>query len=113
MPIGHHRSINEIESNPDLEDVNREIGQFKNALIDFMDSEDKVAVFYERAYKSGHLQLQCIGVPRSRAENVEQVFNRECKTRSFTYYEVPMGSNLQSQISEKVSDSDSVWVLSS
>ena len=102
MPIGHYRSVNEIESDPELDDVYSEIGRFKNALIDFMDSEDKVAVFYERNYKSGHLQLQCIGVPRGRAENVEPVLRRECQSRSLTCYEVPQGQKLKDQISEKV-----------
>lgn len=102
LPIGHYRSINEIESNPDLDEVYNEIGRFKNALIDFMRSEGKVALFYERNYKSGHLQLQCIGVPHEQAENVEPVLKRVCKERSFSYNEVPMGVRLRSQIASKV-----------
>lgn len=104
LPIGHYRSINEIESNPDLNDVKMEIGEFKNALIDYMSAEGKVAVFYERNYKSGHLQLQCIGVPQGQAMNVELVLKRECNNRSFSHWEIPRGLRLNSQISEKVTN---------
>ena len=88
----------EIESNTDLNNVLIEIGQFKNAIIDYFDSLEQVPVFFERNFKSGHFQLQCVALPKDRVANAIQVLREESECRSMRLNDVSKNSNLSSII---------------
>jgi hypothetical protein len=59
LPIGHFGSL--IECPPE---VVEEIDKFKRALRRFFDSQGKFVVFYERNFKSPHLQIQVVPIPK-------------------------------------------------
>lgn len=63
LPIAHHRCALEIP-----EEVEAEINKFKKALIKLFKSEGLVTVFFERNYKSHHMQLQVVALPNRFSE---------------------------------------------
>lgn len=92
----------EIEFDPEKKDVLNEIGQFKNAIIDFFDSKEQVPVFFERNFKSGHLQLQCVAIPQNKINNLRDTLEQQCKRNNFKLYQLPKGSKISDQLSEKI-----------
>jgi len=98
LPIGHYRSITEIEFNPDLAEVAEEIGKFKNAIIDYFMSKEQVAVFFERNFKSAHLQLQVVAVPKDKISNLTAILHQECKERQMNLNEIRGNSSISSAI---------------
>lgn len=88
--------------NPDQSDVTREIGKFKNAIIDYFISKEQVAVFFERNFKSGHLQLQVVAVPKDRAQNLRAVLFNECEARQLKLNEIERGSSISDSLQDRV-----------
>ncbi|XP_072942525.1 CWF19-like protein 1 [Epargyreus clarus] len=72
LPIAHHQSI--VKS-PD--EVANEIKKYKEALKKFYASMGMGVVFYERNYRTSHMQIQCIPVPRICESQILEVFQDE------------------------------------
>lgn len=51
-----------------------EIEKFKGALKKFYASIDKLVVFFERNYRTSHMQIQCVPVPRACGDQILEVF---------------------------------------
>ena len=90
LPITHHQSTLEL---PD--DVNEEIEKFKNALKKcFKKTLGNVVVFFERNYKSQHLQLQAVPIPKDISENIRQAFEDCAEEQQLELVEMPAHANL-------------------
>lgn len=56
------------------DEVNEEIKKFKKSLEKFYDSLGMLAVFFERNFKTSHLQIQCVPVPKACESQLLEVF---------------------------------------
>jgi len=72
LPIMHHRSYAFIEDN-----IRSEVKKFKSALKKFCKSINMVPIFFERNFKTSHMQMHMIPVPASLAEKVKNQFISE------------------------------------
>ncbi|CAH2042361.1 unnamed protein product, partial [Iphiclides podalirius] len=77
LPIAHHQSVSKA---PD--DVVNEIKKFKEALKQFYTSMDKLVVFFERNFRTSHMQIQCVPVPRICESQILEVFQDEAGINS-------------------------------
>lgn len=90
LPITHHSSTLEL---PD--EVNEEIERFKIALKKcFKKALGEIAVFFERNYKSQHLQLQAVPIPKEVSENVKIAFEECAEEENLEIVEMPEHANL-------------------
>ncbi|CAH0724407.1 unnamed protein product, partial [Brenthis ino] len=89
LPITHHQSVTQA---PD--DVAKEIKRFKDAIKKFYASKDKLAVFYERNYRTSHMQIQCVPVPRACNEQLLEVFQDEAGINSIEMEALPPYSDI-------------------
>ena len=79
LPIAHHASTLELPN-----DVAEEMLKFKSSLKKcFKKSLGQVPVFFERNFKSQHLQLQAIPVPKDMADRVGVTF-QDCAEEART-----------------------------
>ncbi|CAG4946990.1 unnamed protein product [Colias eurytheme] len=72
LPIAHHQSVTKSP-----EEVIKEIKMFKDALKKFYTSMGKATVFFERNFKSSHMQIQCVPVPMESESQILEVFQDE------------------------------------
>lgn len=90
LPIAHHPSTLEL---PD--EVNEEIEKFKLALKKcFKKSLGQIAVFFERNFKSQHLQLQVVPIPKEMSENIKIAFEVHAEEDHLEIVEMPEHANL-------------------
>jgi len=68
---------------------------YKSALRKCYKSQRKVAVFYERNFKSSHLQIQVIPVPGSVAHNIPQAFEDGAEQHKLDLQEIPKLTDLK------------------
>lgn len=91
LPIGHHRSTVELVDNQEL---NEEITKFKNALIQYFDSKNCCVVFFERNFKSSHLQIQVVPVNKSKAQDLKTIIQDFTEERALKFNELPENCEL-------------------
>lgn len=60
VPIGHFQST--VECPPE---VAEEVNKFKIQLVKFFEARDKAVIFFERNFKSPHLQIQVVPIEKS------------------------------------------------
>jgi len=65
------------------EEIRLEMEQFKEALRKFYDRRDQVAVFFERNYKTSHMQLQAVPIPRKATRELKDIFLDESEAQGF------------------------------
>lgn len=68
-PIEHHQSA--VGQPKEVQD---EIQQFKDALKSFYERNGNVAVFFERNYKTSHMQLQAVPIPKQATRELKEIF---------------------------------------
>lgn len=68
-PIEHYQSS--LGQPPD---VLEEINQFKEALKKFYLRNGRIPVFFERNYKTSHMQLQAIPIPKNADRELKDIF---------------------------------------
>ncbi|XP_044265038.1 CWF19-like protein 1 homolog isoform X2 [Tribolium madens] len=78
-PIQHYQ--NSLGQPPE---VTQEIDKFKEALRKFYDRNGKVAVFFDRNYKTSHMQLQVVPVSKEAAKELKEIFIGEAGAHGFT-----------------------------
>ncbi|KAI4469250.1 cwf19 cell cycle control protein [Holotrichia oblita] len=76
-PVQHHQSSIHL---PD--EVLDEIEQFKEAITQFYSRNETVPVFFERNYKTSHMQLQCIPIPTAAQQDLEDIFQDEAECQN-------------------------------
>lgn len=90
LPIQHHQSL--IKSTDGVKD---EIKKFKSALRKMFKNEDKVPVIFERNYKTSHLQLHVIPVPKKKSGMLLQAFMDAAEEQGIELNELPEHSKLE------------------
>lgn len=68
-PIEHYQNI--IGQPPE---VLEEISKFKEALHKFYNRKNQVPIFFERNYKTSHMQLQAIPIPNNASREIKEIF---------------------------------------
>lgn len=68
-PVQHHRCTVGLD-----ESISKEIQQFKSAVNDYYAQQKKVPVFFERNYKSFHLQVHVIPISINMSTNLKDMF---------------------------------------
>ena len=56
------------------EDVLHEIKHVKSSLYEYFAKRDEIPIFMERNYKTSHMQIQCIPVPKLMHEDLLELF---------------------------------------
>ncbi|KAI5630681.1 CWF19-like protein 1 [Phthorimaea operculella] len=72
LPITHYQSITR---SPD--EVIEEVKKFKEAIKRFYLSMNKLTVFFERNFRSSHMIIQCVPVPKICADQILELFQDE------------------------------------
>ncbi|KRT83265.1 hypothetical protein AMK59_3916 [Oryctes borbonicus] len=82
-PVQHHQSSISL-----AKDVLEEIEQFKEAITKFYARNNSVPVFFERNYKTSHMQLQCIPIPSAAQRELEDIFHDEAESQGIKLIEL-------------------------
>lgn len=90
LPIQHHQSLIKL-----TDEVKEEIKKFKSALRKLFKTENKVPVFFERNYKTSHLQMHVIPVPKEKAGKLRIAFEDSAESQGIELHELPDHSNLE------------------
>nr|CAH7744738.1 unnamed protein product [Callosobruchus chinensis] len=96
-PIEHHQSS---IAQPD--EVLNEINKFKEALRKFYKKEGKLPVFFERNYKTSHMQLQAVPIPPNANRELKEIFFDESEGQGFKLETLDPSSRLDQVIPPKV-----------
>ncbi|XP_075551882.1 CWF19-like protein 1 [Dermacentor variabilis] len=90
LPIGHHQSTVELDEET-LEDVVK----FKESLKQYFKTRGKRPVFFERNYKSSHLQIQVVPVPEPLMSGLQSVLVDYGMSLGVDLDEIPRNSSLR------------------
>lgn len=90
LPIQHHQSTTRA---PD--DVIKEITKFKDTLKKFYATMNMGVVFFERNYRTSHMQIQCVPVPRASELQILEVFQDEAGIASIQMEVLPPYSEIR------------------
>ncbi|XP_055345564.1 CWF19-like protein 1 isoform X2 [Paramacrobiotus metropolitanus] len=90
LPITHLRSTPELD-----DDAVDELERYKKALVRFFAQQNKSTVFFERNYKSKHMQLQVVAVPRREPEKIKELFLQRAEENQLKLTEIPSRSDLR------------------
>lgn len=89
-PIEHYQNTLALPPN-----IMQEIQQFKNAIKQFYERNDTVAVFFERNYKTSHMQLQSVPIPKKAARELKEIFMEEAQANGFNLEELDAHNRLE------------------
>lgn len=56
------------------EDIQKEMKKFKNALHKYFSKDGRVPVFFERNYKTSHMQLQVVPIRQQATRELKDIF---------------------------------------
>ncbi|KAH3727587.1 CWF19-like protein 1 isoform X2 [Dreissena polymorpha] len=90
LPIGHYQSS---VTAPD--EVMNEIDKFKKALKKCFKKQGKAVVFFERNFKTQHLQIQAVPVPADSAQEVKDMFTECAEAEGIEINEIPVHSDIK------------------
>lgn len=90
LPIGHYQSS---VSAP--EEVTEEIEKYKKAIKKYMKKQGKAVVFFERNYKTQHLQIQAVPIPQESIQEIKDTFLENAESDSVELSEIPMHSDIR------------------
>lgn len=92
-PIGHYQSSIELP-----EEALEEADKFKTAIAKALEAKGKTVVFFERSFKSPHLQIQCVGLPKDRENLLAEVFVEVAAMKSIKLDELPTHAVLRQAV---------------
>ncbi|CAB3228856.1 unnamed protein product [Arctia plantaginis] len=84
LPIAHYQAITKVS-----DEIVDEINKFKAALKKFANDLNMLVVFFERNYKTSHMQIQCVPVPKSCESEILEVFQDEAGINSIQIEVLP------------------------
>ncbi|KAH9383282.1 CWF19-like protein 1 [Haemaphysalis longicornis] len=90
LPIGHHQSLVEVD-----EDTLEDVMKFKQSLGKYFKTKGKRPVYFERNYKSSHLQVQVVPIPESLMPGLQSVLVDYGQSAGIDLDEIPQNSNLR------------------
>ncbi|RWS03074.1 CWF19-like protein 1 [Dinothrombium tinctorium] len=100
IPIAHFRSMLEVAESDS--NVLVEINKFKTALHDYFIKQDKIAVYFERNFRSSHLQIQVVPVPVNKSRDLKELLLELSEERDFKLNEVNEDLELKDVLSTGV-----------
>jgi hypothetical protein len=68
---------------------------FKVAITKALKTKGKSVVFFERSFKSPHLQIQCVAIPSEKEDLVKEVFVEMAAMQSINLDELPPHAELR------------------
>ncbi|CAH1125889.1 unnamed protein product [Ceutorhynchus assimilis] len=83
------------------EEIQQEMEQFKEALHKFYDRRDHLPVFFERNYKTSHMQLQAIPIPKKATRELKDIFLDESEAQGFQLESLDSNNRLDQVIPPK------------
>ncbi|KAL4225333.1 hypothetical protein ACF0H5_016021 [Mactra antiquata] len=90
LPIGHYQSS---VTAPD--EVMDEIAKYKKSLKKCFKKQGKAVVFFERNYKTQHLQIQAVPIPQEVVHYVKDAFMECAENDSVELNEIPVHSDIK------------------
>lgn len=67
VPIQHIRSTNDVDSQEMIQEINK----FKSSLLKFFANQSKAVIFYERNFRSTHLQIQVVPIDLDMLDGID------------------------------------------
>ncbi|KAK2146142.1 hypothetical protein LSH36_629g01064 [Paralvinella palmiformis] len=95
LPIGHYQSTVSAPS-----EIIDEIDKYKTALRKFFKSHNKSVIFYERNYKTQHLQIQAVPIPLDLSDQIKDTFEGCALCQNMELHEIPKLSDLKQIVPE-------------
>lgn len=95
-PVEHHQSAVGL-----AEDIQEEIDRFKEALRKFYARNGNVPVFFERNYKTSHMQIQAVPIPRKASKELKEIFMEEAQGNDIELLELEAGMRLDQVVQAK------------
>ncbi|XP_067003208.2 CWF19-like protein 1 [Anabrus simplex] len=89
LPVVHHQALSCVP-----ESIMDEIKQFQDALKKFYRTFEMVPVFFERNYKTSHLQIQAVPVSSRSAGQLKDIFQEYAEAEGFQLDELPEHAEL-------------------
>ncbi|XP_049831273.1 CWF19-like protein 1 [Schistocerca gregaria] len=89
LPIGHHQSLASLP-----ESVAKEIKKFKSAIKKYFNKRQKAPVFFERNYKTSHLQVQVVPVNLRVVNMLKDIFQDYAEGEGIQLDELPEHAKL-------------------
>ncbi|KAK2724388.1 hypothetical protein QYM36_001041 [Artemia franciscana] len=93
LPIGHVQSERSLPS-----EALDEIKKYQKALLKCFEREGKCMVFYERSFKSPHMQIQCCPVPKVSATRLCEAFMDSAEDQDVRLEKIPENSEIDQLI---------------
>lgn len=93
VPVMHHRSQIDLSKK-----ATEELKKYKSSLKKFYDSKNLVPVIFERNYKTSHLQLHVVPVPKNQSENLKEVFLNFSDDLNLKLSELPKKAKLKDYV---------------
>jgi len=93
LPIHHYQTSLDLEK-----EANEELQAFKKALRQMFSSLDCACVFYERNYRTSHMQLHAVPVPKERAGAVSAAFQDLGQAEGMELQELPPHASLSDAV---------------
>lgn len=90
LPIGHHQSTTSAPS-----EVLDEINSYKTALKKYFKQDGKTVVFFERNFKTQHLQIQVVPIPIDCVQELRDAFTQCSEEENIELNEIPKHSDLK------------------
>ncbi|XP_052802923.1 CWF19-like protein 1 isoform X2 [Mya arenaria] len=90
LPIGHYQS-----SVTAPEEVINEIDKYKKSLKKYFKKQGKAVVFFERNFKTQHLQIQAVPVPNDCIQEVKDTFMECAEEEGIEINEIPTHSDIK------------------
>lgn len=82
--------INHVQSSANLSEEHfQELELFKRALKKFYESKNMCAVFFERNYKTSHMQINAVGVDKDMEWQIKETFTEKAEEFSLTFETIP------------------------
>ncbi|GFN87297.1 cwf19-like protein 1 [Plakobranchus ocellatus] len=90
LPVHHHQSL---VSSP--EDVVQQIDKYKSCLRKMFRSQGKGIVFFERNFRTQHLQIQAVPIPQDSIVDIKDTFMSCAESENIELAEIPKHSDLK------------------
>ncbi|XP_059486159.1 CWF19-like protein 1 [Neocloeon triangulifer] len=90
LPVTHHQAASQLP--PEVTD---EVKKFKSALKKFFKKRhNKAVIFFERNYRTSHMQVQAVPIPASAAPDAKAAFQECAEEKGLHLTELPDHSDL-------------------
>lgn len=90
LPVHHHQSL---VSSP--QDVVEQIEKYKSCLRKMFRSKEKGVVFFERNFRTQHLQIQAVPIPQDSIVDIKDTFMSCAESENIELAEIPKHSDLK------------------